>query len=54
MENIKTIENKLPDLNSTQFRDEINLNLKNKFKFEYNKKLLEDIQNKKLKYDERN
>ncbi len=49
---INKIENKLPDLNSTQFRDEINLNLKNKFKFEYNKKLLEDIQNKKLKYDD--
>ena len=49
---INKIENKLPDINSNQFRDEINLSLKNQFKFEYNKKLLEDIQNKNLKYDD--
>ena len=29
-----------------------NLSLANKFKFEYNKKLLEDIQNKRLKYSD--
>ena len=50
--NINKTENKLPDLNSEKFRKEVNLNLRNQFRFEYNKKLLEDIQNKKLKYDD--
>ena len=50
--NINKTENKLPDLNSEEFRKEVNLNLRNQFRFEYNKKLLEDIQNKKLKYDD--
>ena len=49
---ITKIENKLPDKNSETFKDEINLGLKNQFKFKYNKKLLEDIQNKNLKYDD--
>ena len=49
---INKIENKLPDLNSNQFKNEINLSLKNKFRFEYNKKLLEDIQNKRLEYED--
>ena len=49
---INKIENKLPDVNSNQFRKEINLSLRNQFRFEYNKKLLEDIQNKNLKYDD--
>ena len=40
------------DINSNQFREEINLSLRNQFKFEYNKKLFEDIQNKNLKYDD--
>ena len=39
---INKIEKKLPDINSDQFRQEINLNLKNEFKFNYNKKLIED------------
>ena len=49
---INKIEKKLPDINSDQFRQEINLNLKNEFKFNYNKKLIEDIQNKNLKYND--
>ena len=50
--NIDKIENKLPDINSDKFREEIKLILKNQFKFKYNKNLLEDIQNKKLTYDD--
>ena len=49
---INKIDNKLPNLNSKDFEEEINLILKNEFKFNYNKKLLEDIQNKKLKYED--
>ncbi len=49
---INKLENRLPDINSNQFREEINLSLRNQFRFEYNKKLLEDIQNKNLKYDD--
>ncbi len=49
---INKIENKLPDIGSDQFRKEINLSLSNKFKFEYNKKLLTDIQSKNLKYED--
>ena len=49
---INKIENKLPKISSDQFRKEISLNLKNQFKFEYNKKLIDDIQNKRLKYDD--
>ena len=49
---INKIENKLPDVSSNQFIEDINLSLANKFKFEYNKKLLEDIQNKRLKYSD--
>ena len=49
---INKIENKLPDISSDQFRKEINLSLSNKFKFEYNKKLLTDIQSKNLKYED--
>ena len=50
--NIDKIENKLPDINSDKFREEIKLTLKNQFKFKYNKNLLEDIQNKKLTYND--
>ncbi len=49
---INKVENKLPHIFSDQFRNEINLSLRNQFKFDYNKKLLEDIQNKKIKYDD--
>ena len=49
---IDIIENKLPDINSNQFKEEIKLQLQNQFKFEYNKKILEDIQNKNLKYED--
>ena len=49
---ITNIENKLPDVNSKQFRDEIIVDLKNQFKFEFNKKLVDDIKNKKLKYED--
>ena len=49
---INKIENRLPKINLKEFREEINLNLRNQFRFEYNKKLLEDIQNKNLKYDD--
>ncbi len=49
---ISKIENKLPDINSNQFREEINLSLTNQFKFEFNKKLLEDIQKKNLNYED--
>ena len=42
----------MPDINSEQFVNEINLSLKNKFRFEYNKILLEDIQSKRLKYED--
>ncbi len=49
---INKIENKLPDISSNQFREEINLSLTNQFKFEFNKKLLGDIQNKNLKYED--
>ena len=41
-----------PDVNSNQFREEIILSLKNQFRYEYNKKLLEDIQNKNLNYND--
>ena len=51
---INRIENKLPDVNSKQFLDDINLMLKNQFKYEYNKKLLEDIQKNNLKYEDLN
>ena len=50
--NIDKIENKLPNINSDKFREEIKLSLKNQFKFKYNKKLLENIQNKKLTYED--
>ncbi len=49
---IHKIENKIPDLSSIQFRDEINLILRNQFRFEYNKKLLEDINNKNINYND--
>ena len=49
---INKIENKLPNISSNQFKEEINLILKNQFIFEFNKKLLQDIQNKNLKYDD--
>ncbi len=45
-------EIKLPEEDSNQFREEINLSLKNKFRFDFNRKLLEDIQNKNLKYED--
>ncbi len=51
---INNVENRLPDMSSNHFRKEINLILKNQFRFEYNKKLLDDIQNKSLKYDDLN
>ena len=47
---ITKIENKLPVVNSNEFINQINSELTNKFKFEYNKKLLEDIQKKNIKY----
>ena len=50
--NIDKIENKLTNINSDKFREEIKLSLKNQFKFKYNKKLLENIQNKKLTYED--
>ena len=50
--NIDKIENKLPNINSDKFREEIKLSLKNQFKFKNNKKLLENIQNKKLTYED--
>ena len=40
---INKIENKLPNISSNQFKEEINLILKNQFRFEFNKKLLEDM-----------
>ena len=49
---ITKIENKLPEVNSNEFINQINLQLRNKFKFEYNKKLLEDIQKKNIKYSD--
>ena len=49
---IHKIENKIPDLSSIQFRDEINLILRNQFRFEYNKKLLDDINNKNINYND--
>ncbi len=49
---IDKVENRLPSIDSDQFKDEIILSLKNQFKFEYNKKLLTDIQNKNLKYND--
>ena len=49
---IDKVENRLPNTDSDQFKDEIILSLRNEFKFEYNKKLLADIQNKILKYDD--
>ena len=51
---INNVKNRLPDINSNQFREEINSILRSQFKFEYNKKLLDDIQNKILKYDDLN
>tara|TARA_Y100000590_G_scaffold222673_1_gene251996 strand:- start:2022 stop:3431 length:1410 start_codon:yes stop_codon:yes gene_type:complete len=48
---ISKVANKLPDINSDEFQKQINLELTNKFKYEYNKKLLEDIQNKNLQYE---
>ncbi len=47
---INKVENKLPNINSNEFREEIEISLKNEFRYEYNKKLLEDIQGKKLDY----
>ena len=47
---INKVENRLPNINSDEFKKQIYLDLKNQFKFEYNKKLLEDIQSKKLQY----
>ena len=49
---INKIENRLPNINSNQFKEEIILILRNQFRFEYNKKILEDIQSKSLKYDD--
>ena len=49
---INKIENRLPDINSNEFRKQINLELTNKFRYEYNKKLLQDIQDNKLEYDD--
>ena len=49
---INKVESKLPNSNSSEFKKEINISLINQFKYEYNKKLLEDIQSKKLKYEE--
>jgi len=49
---ITKIENKLPEVNSNEFINQINSELRNKFKFEYNKKLLEDIQKKNIKYSD--
>ena len=49
---ISKVEEKLPNINSEKFRQEISLSLKNQFKFEYNKKLIEDIQNKNIKYND--
>ena len=49
---INKVEKKLPNTDSNEFRNEINLSMNNKFKFEFNKKILEDIQTKKLKYDD--
>mgnify|MGYP001267955165 CR=1 FL=1 len=49
---INKVQSKLPDFNSSGFKKEINISLINQFKYEYNKKLLEDIESKKLKYDE--
>ena len=51
---INNVKNRLPDINSNQFREEINSILRSQFRFEYNKKLLDDIQNKILKYDDLN
>ena len=47
---INKVENRLPDLNSDKFIKQINLELTNKFKYEYNKKLLEEIQTNTLEY----
>tara|TARA_Y100001970_G_scaffold136068_1_gene167471 strand:+ start:1326 stop:2735 length:1410 start_codon:yes stop_codon:yes gene_type:complete len=49
---INKIENKLPDISSNQFKEEINLSLKNRFRFDYNTKLIEDIESKNLKYED--
>ncbi len=49
---INNVESKLPDKNSTQFKDEVILKMTNQFKFEYNKKLLENIQSKSLKFED--
>ncbi len=49
---INKVENKLPDINSDEFKKQINLELTNRFKYEYNKKLLGDIQNKNLQYED--
>ncbi len=49
---INKIENKLPDVNSDEFIKKINLELTNKFRYEYNKKLLQEIQSNKLKYSD--
>ena len=49
---IHNVVTKLPDINSDQFSNEINLSMRNQFKFNYNKKILEDIQNKTLKYED--
>ena len=49
---INKIENKLPDVNSDEFIKQINLELTNKFRYEYNKKLLQEIQSNKLKYSD--
>ena len=49
---IDRIVNKLPNNNSDNFLEEIKISLINQFRFEYNKKLIEDIQNKKLNYED--
>ena len=49
---IDRIVNKLPNINSDNFLEEIKISLINQFRFEYNKKLIEDIQNKKLNYED--
>tara|TARA_B100002051_G_scaffold59243_1_gene55177 strand:- start:4587 stop:5996 length:1410 start_codon:yes stop_codon:yes gene_type:complete len=49
---INKIENKLPDINSNNFMELIKSEMKNKFKFEFNKKIIEDIQNNNFQYND--
>ena len=49
---INKIENKLPDTNSNNFIELIKSEMTNKFKFEFNKKIIEDIQNNNLQYND--